>query len=82
MAIVDVELARIQFAGFIENIVTSAPIPFPTFAVIGPDRLISRLECIGFLNDLFYGGAISQPRQSCQFLFCLMKIVPVRLAGE
>jgi hypothetical protein len=54
MAIVDVELARIQFAGFIENIVTSAPIPFPTFAVIGPDRLISRLEwgsiCIGFLN--------------------------------
>src|SRR5262245_61748146 len=31
-------------------------------------------KCIGFLNDLFYGLDISHDRQSCQFLFCLMKI--------
>src|SRR5918996_1824968 len=28
---------------------------------------------IGFLNDLFYGRSGIAARQSCQFLFCLMK---------
>ena len=34
-----------------------------------------RLVRIGFLNHLFFSmtGAISQDRESCQFLFCLMK---------
>src|SRR5207253_11101915 len=28
---------------------------------------------IGFLNHLFMAGAIAQDRESCQFVFCLMK---------
>src|SRR5262245_61462819 len=31
------------------------------------------VRAIGLLNDLSVAGAISQHRQSCQFLFCLMK---------
>src|SRR5262245_53519248 len=34
---------------------------------------MDRILWIGFSNDLFYDLAISQPRQSCQFLFRLMK---------
>src|SRR5215510_1226843 len=35
---------------------------------------IQVVRAIGFLTTFSVAGAISQPRQSCQFLFCLMKI--------
>src|SRR2546427_8292079 len=47
----------------------------PIGPALGPWRK-SRLQRIGFLNDLFYDRAISHDLQRCQFLFCLSKIPP------
>lgn len=43
MALVEVAFKKPQFIQSIELILTSAPIPLPTFAALGPTRLVSEL---------------------------------------
>ena len=44
MALIEVTLNRPQFVQLIELVLTSAPIPVPTFVALGPTRLVSDLR--------------------------------------
>jgi hypothetical protein len=61
MAIIEVELARLQFVSLVELLVSAAPIPRPTFPVLAPDRLVSSLHWTQVDADAVLAGFAPPP---------------------